>query len=120
MTIVFTKIIMTSTQELVITANVATINTTSVKSIPPPSSMVHGKKPKKPNVLNFKRWKHKILFYLIILNLTKLLSKEAPEISDNKFNPFIVAIVDALNHWDFVCKNYILSELDNTLYDVYS
>jgi hypothetical protein len=46
---------MTSTQELVITSNVATINTTSVKSIPPPSSMVHGKKPKKPNVLNFKR-----------------------------------------------------------------
>ena len=55
LTIVFTKTIMTSTQELVITTNVAIISTISVKSIPPSPYVVHGEKPKKHNVLNFKR-----------------------------------------------------------------
>lgn len=28
--------------------------------------------------------------------------------------------MDAWNYTDFMCKNYILNVLDNTLYDVYS
>jgi len=28
--------------------------------------------------------------------------------------------LNALNHIDFMCKNYILNGLDNTLYNVYS
>jgi hypothetical protein len=31
-----------------------------------------------------------------------------------------MAVVDSWNHTDFICKNYILNVLDNTLYDVYN
>ena len=31
-----------------------------------------------------------------------------------------MAAMDAWNHSDFVCKNYILIGIDNTLYDVCS
>ena len=32
----------------------------------------------------------------------------------------VIAAVDAWKHFDFLCKNYILNGLDNTLYNVYS
>ena len=32
----------------------------------------------------------------------------------------MAAAVEAWKHVDFLCKNYILNELDNTLYSVYS
>jgi hypothetical protein len=32
----------------------------------------------------------------------------------------IVATVDEWNHIDFMCKNYNVNELDNTLYDLYN
>ena len=31
----------------------------------------------------------------------------------------VQATLEAWNHFDFLCKNYILNGLDNTLYNVY-
>jgi len=48
------------------------------------------------------------------------LNKEALKSSENKSDPTTVVVVDTWNHTDFMCKNYILNELDNIVYDVYS
>jgi hypothetical protein len=52
--------------------------------------------------------------------LEKFLTKKAPKSSENEFDPSTMAVVDAWNHTDFICMNYILNGLDNTLYDVYN
>ena len=36
------------------------------------------------------------------------------------YDPTIMVVVNTRNHNHFMLKNYILNELDNTLYDVYS
>jgi len=60
-----------------------------------------------------------MLFYLITLNLEKILNK--------RYNKFIiktsdVTIVIAINIWkfsDFKCKNYIFDSFENISYDLY-
>jgi hypothetical protein len=61
-----------------------------------------------------------MLFYHIILNLAKFLFKEASKLSENEFDPIIMENINAWNHSDFMCKNYSLDELDNTVYNIYS
>ena len=61
-----------------------------------------------------------MLFYLTTLNLAKFLCEDAPVCSENEANRQVVVVVDAWKHSDFLCKNYILNGLDNTLYNVYS
>jgi len=60
------------------------------------------------------------MFYPTILNLTKFLIKYASKLFDDEYNLTIGVTIDAWNHNDFMCKNYILNYLENILYDVYS
>lgn len=82
-----------------------------------PNSSTHGEKPEKFNGTDFKRWQQKMLFYLTTLNLSKYLKEDAPASGSTVE---AAAAADAWNHSDFLCKNYILNGLDNTLYNVYS
>ncbi|KAM1167447.1 hypothetical protein ACFX19_030003 [Malus domestica] len=96
------------------------LGNTSIASVVPvmiPTSTNHGEKPEKFNGTDFKRWQQKMLFYLTTLNLAKFLTEDAP-VSGTTAEE--VAAVDAWNHSDFLCKNYILNALDNALYNVYS
>ena len=61
-----------------------------------------------------------MLFYLTSLNLAKFLREDAPVCSENETDRQVVVAMDAWKHSDFLCKNYILNGLDNTLYNVYS
>ena len=85
-----------------------------------PTHVSHGEKPEKFNENDFKRWQQKMLFYLTMLNLAKFLHKDAPVCSENEADRQVVVAVDSWKHYDFLCKNYILNGLDNTLYNVYS
>ena len=85
-----------------------------------PTHVSHGEKPKKFNGNDFKRWKQKMLFYLITLNLAKFLREDASVCCENEIDRQVVAAVDAWKHFDFLCKNYILNGFDNTLHNVYS
>jgi hypothetical protein len=58
----------------------------------------------------------KMLFYLTTLNLAKFLYEDAPTLNENESDRQVVAAIDAWKHADFLCKNYILNGLDNTLY----
>ena len=82
--------------------------------------MSHGEKPEKFNGNDFKRWQQKMLFYLTTLNLAMFLHEDAPFCSENETDRQVVVAMDAWKHSDFLCKNYILNGLDNTLYNVYS
>ena len=91
-----------------------------VHVVPIPTHVSHGEKPEKFNRNDFKRWQQKMLFYLTTLNLSKFLREDAPICSENEADLQVVAMVDAWKHSDFLCKNYSLNGLDNTLYNVYS
>ena len=80
----------------------------------------HGEKSEKFNGTEFKRWQQKMLFYLTTLNLTRFLHEEPPVLKENETDRQVVAAIDAWKHADFLCRNYILNGLDNTLYNVYS
>ena len=86
----------------------------------PPVPTVHGEKPKKFYGAEFKRWQQKMLFYLTTLNLAKFLHEDVPELRKEETDRQVVAAVDAWKHTDFLCRNYILNGLDNSLYNVYS
>ncbi|KAL0366308.1 UNVERIFIED_CONTAM: Retrovirus-related Pol polyprotein from transposon TNT 1-94 [Sesamum radiatum] len=68
----------------------------------------------------FKRWHQKMLFYLTTLNLARFLSEEAPVVSEGETDTQKRAAMDAWVHGDFLCRNYILNGLSDTLYNVYS
>jgi hypothetical protein len=54
------------------------------------------------------------------LELGKVIDWENVKIIRNKSDPTIMVALNALNHTDFMSKNYILNGLDNTLYNMYS
>ncbi|KAL0416714.1 UNVERIFIED_CONTAM: hypothetical protein Slati_3503300 [Sesamum latifolium] len=79
-----------------------------------------GERPEKFSDTKFKRWYQKMLFYLTTLNLTRFLSEEAPVVSEGKTDTQKRAAMDAWVHGDFLCRNYILNDFSDTLYNVYS
>ena len=85
----------------------------------PTMNLTHGEKPEKFNRNEFKRWQQKMLFYLTTLNLARFLHEECPILEEGETNKEKVAAVDAWKHFDFLCRNYVLNGLDNTLYNVY-
>ena len=93
--------------------------------VPPPThamtlmTVSHGEKPEKFNGIEFKRWQQKMLFYLTTLNLARFLQEDAPALKENEIDKQVVVAMEAWKHADFLCRNYILNGLDNTLYNVY-
>ena len=80
----------------------------------------HGEKSERFNGTDFKRWKQKMLFYLTTLNLARFLNEDDPKLDVGEIDKEKLAAVDAWNHSDFLCRNYVLNGLENTLYNVYS
>ena len=84
----------------------------------------HGEKPEKFNGVDFKRWQQKILFYLTTLNLARFLNEDAPVPNENEQDTEVAlqvaSAIVAWRHSDFLCRNYVLNGLHDTLYNVYS
>ena len=93
--------------------------------VPPPTLVIAPmtvspeEKLEKFNGTEFKRWQQKLFFYRTTLNLACFLQEDAPAFKENETDKQAVAIVEAWKHADFLCRNYILNGLDNTLYNVY-
>ena len=64
-----------------------------------------GEKPKKFNGLNFKRWQHKMLFYLTTFNLAKFLTENAPKLKEDEHDIQDISVVDSWKHSDFLSRN---------------
>ncbi|KAL0283899.1 UNVERIFIED_CONTAM: hypothetical protein Sangu_2860300 [Sesamum angustifolium] len=82
--------------------------------------VAQGKRPENFSSNDFKRWHKKMLFYLATLNLARLLSEEAPVVSEGETDTQNRVVMNSWEHGDFLCKNYILNYLSDTLYNVYS
>ncbi|GJV16573.1 RNA-directed DNA polymerase, eukaryota, reverse transcriptase zinc-binding domain protein [Tanacetum coccineum] len=83
----------------------------------------HAKKPEKFNGQNSKRWQQKMFFYLTTLNLVRFLNETAPQVEPPEegqaSNAQVVQAVEAWRHSDFLCHNYVLNGLVDSLYNVY-
>ncbi|KZV58737.1 hypothetical protein F511_11232 [Dorcoceras hygrometricum] len=61
-----------------------------------------------------------MMFYLTTLNLVRFLREDAPTVTENETDKDKRAAFEAWGHGDFLCRNYVLNGLDNSLYNVYS
>ncbi|KAF3645445.1 hypothetical protein FXO37_20981 [Capsicum annuum] len=82
--------------------------------------MAPAENPEKFAGIDFKRWKQKMFFYLTTLCLQRFTSDDAPEVPEGTSDKERFIIVKAWKHSDFLCRNYILSGLQDDLYNVYS
>ena len=80
----------------------------------------HGEKSERFNGTDFKRWQQKVLFYLTTLNLARFLNEDGPKLDIEETDNEKLVVVDAWNHSDFLCLNYVLNGLEKTLYIFYS
>ena len=100
-------------------APIQTVKTAQPAPVLPTMALSHGERPEKFNGINFKRWQQKMLFYLTTLSLAKFLTEEAPVVDELEPDATKVEAVNIWTNSDFMCKNYILNGLDDSLYNVY-
>ena len=60
-----------------------------------------------------------MFFYLTTLNLERFLIEDAPKVKEDERDILVINVVDAWKHSNFLCKNYVLNGLANSLYNVY-
>ncbi|XP_070047385.1 uncharacterized protein [Nicotiana tomentosiformis] len=97
-----------------VTANASTSRTTLALA-PAPAD-----KPEKFSGIDFKWWKQKMFFYLTILSLQKFIKEDVLVLPDETPDNERFLVTEAWKHSDFRCKNYILSGLEDDMYNVYS
>ncbi|PHU11163.1 hypothetical protein BC332_18093 [Capsicum chinense] len=97
------------------TNNIATSSRTNA-----PPMMSPAEKPEKFSGINFKRWQQKMFFYLTTLCLQRFTSENVPEVPEGTSDKDRFVIAETWKHSDFLCRNYILSGLQDDLYNVYS
>ena len=61
-----------------------------------------------------------MLFYLTTLNLERFLTEDAPKLKEDEHDIHVINAIDACKHFDFLCRNYIMNGLANSLYNVYT
>ncbi|XP_062074498.1 uncharacterized protein LOC133778550 [Humulus lupulus] len=83
-------------------------------------SVNHNEKPDKFTGVNFKTWQQKMLFYLKTLNLARFLKEDPPFIGEDEIDVQTQQAIDACKHAEFLCRNYLLNGLSDTLYGVYN
>ncbi|XP_022148559.1 uncharacterized protein LOC111017193 [Momordica charantia] len=79
----------------------------------------HAEKLEKFKGENFKRWQQKMIFYPTTLNLAHILKEVCPTTPLEAITLETEAVKQACLHSNFLCCNYILSCLDDTLHNVY-
>uniref|UniRef100_A0A1S4CHW9 Retrovirus-related Pol polyprotein from transposon TNT 1-94 n=2 Tax=Nicotiana TaxID=4085 RepID=A0A1S4CHW9_TOBAC len=86
----------------------------------PAHAMAPAEKPGKFSGIDFKRWQMKMLFYLTTLSLQRFIKEDPPVMAENTPDDERLVVTEAWKHFDFLYKNYILSCLEDGLYNVYS
>ncbi|WJZ85230.1 hypothetical protein VitviT2T_004776 [Vitis vinifera] len=116
---------MTTESDNVVVTELAPVANPTVAQVPAmptavPISVSPGEKPEKFSGLNFKRWQQKMLFYLTTLNLARFLTEDAPKLKEDEHDIQVISAIDAWKHSDFLCRNYVMNGLADSLYNVYS
>ncbi|CAM8965270.1 unnamed protein product [Rhodiola kirilowii] len=58
-------------------------------------------------------------FYLRQLGLARYLTEETPTVSDEECDPQVLMTFNTGKDEDYMCRNYVLNSLNDTLYNVY-
>ena len=101
------------------------MHTTHVRHVPPVTPVVshvstaHAERPEMFNGSKFKFWEEKMLFYLTTINLYHFLKEETPVVTPESDMQTVYA-ADAWKHANYICQNYVLSRMIDSLYNVYS
>ncbi|CAN1167733.1 hypothetical protein LINPERPRIM_LOCUS18818, partial [Linum perenne] len=85
-----------------------------------PHAPAPAEKPGKFGGADFKRWQQKMYFYLTTLGLQKFIKESVPTPDEQVPEKDRFLAIEAWKHSDFLCKNYILNGLADTLYTVYA
>ncbi|XP_041999827.1 uncharacterized protein LOC121749312 [Salvia splendens] len=68
----------------------------------------------------FKRWQQKMLFYLTTLGVANFLTEDAPVVSEEETDFHVRNAYDAWHQGYFLCKNYVLNCLEDSLYSIFA
>ena len=60
------------------------------------------------------------MFYLTTLNLARFLTEDAPKLKEDEHDIQVISTMDAWEHSNFLCRNYVMNALTDSLYNVYS
>ncbi|XP_060170498.1 uncharacterized protein LOC132601435 [Lycium barbarum] len=77
-------------------------------------------KPGKFSGINFKGWQQIMFFWLTTLGMQKFTNEDPPVPEEGMPENQRFMVIEAWKHSDFLCKGYILSALEDDLYNVYS
>ncbi|XP_076934704.1 uncharacterized protein LOC143601090 [Bidens hawaiensis] len=108
---------MTIVVSAIVTSVVAV--TTNLVAPLPTAVTSHAEKPEKFTGVNFKRWQQKMFFYLTTLNLARFLDEIVPQVDEGAMDVQSLSTVQAWNHSDFLCRNYVLNGMVDEPYNVY-
>ena len=61
-----------------------------------------------------------MLFYLTTLDFARHLPENALQLKEDEHGIQVISAIDAWKHSDFLCRNYIMNELVDSLYNVYT
>ncbi|XP_070024877.1 uncharacterized protein [Nicotiana sylvestris] len=116
---------MTNGEEQIDPAVTVTSNTVSAMPGPicptaPAMAMPPAEKPRKFSGVDFKRWQQKMFFYQTTLSLQRFIQEDVPVVPEGTPENECFLVTEAWKHSDFLCKNYISSGLEDSLYNVYS
>nr|XP_009757040.1 PREDICTED: uncharacterized protein LOC104209965 [Nicotiana sylvestris] len=100
-------------------ATITSVAASSSRSTPA-HAMAPAEKPGKFFGIDFKRWQMKMLFCLTTLSLQRFIKEDPPVLAEGTPDDERFMVTEAWKHSDFLCKNYILSCLEDSLYNVYS
>lgn len=59
-----------------------------------------------------------MLLYLTTLNLESFSTEDAPKLKDGEHDIQVITTVDALKHSNFLCRNYVMNSLVDSLYNM--
>ncbi|VVA26471.1 PREDICTED: UBN2_2 domain-containing [Prunus dulcis] len=79
----------------------------------------HFEKPQNFKGGDFKHWQQKMLFHLTTFNLANVVIETIPKAEGDNILAETLNAISACQHNDFLCINYTLNALDDSLYDVY-
>ena len=60
-----------------------------------------------------------VIFYLTTLNLTRFLIENDPKLKEDEHDIQVISAMEARKHFDFMCRNYVMNGLANSLYNIY-
>nr|XP_016444722.1 PREDICTED: uncharacterized protein LOC107769983 [Nicotiana tabacum] len=98
----------------------AAMATASSSRTTPAPAMAPAKKSRKFFGVDIKCWQQKMFFYLTTLSLQRFISEDVPVLREETPENERFVVTKAWKHSDFLCKNYILSCLEDGLYNFYS